>query len=604
VRPAIEVRAIGQQAGSGFVTLRDVSLTVGHGELVAIVGGTETGRTALLDAMSGFRPPSAGSVRRRAGGVGYVPRDDTIHPALPLARALRYTALLRGAVHPDAAVADALCAVDLDSAGRPAVPASDLPGGDPPGGERKRAAIAAELLAGPRLFFLDDPTSGLDLARGQELMRVLRGLCDAGITVALTTRSPLDADRCDKVAVLAAGGDLAFFGTPAAARDYFGADSLDEIFERLAGLGDPAAAWSRRFFHFPRTVGGVSPVPTVPPQPGPARLVPDSAGPHSAGPVTTDPPGENLHPDLSSDLDPGLSSDLDPGLTSDLAPADPGGRALRQLRQWALLTRRNAEAAARSGRALAVLAGPPVAVALTFGVLSGRGGTMMASFWAPAGGFFVGLCYGLPQVRAEIGVLRRERFAGLSAGAYTLAKAAAALPLLGVADAVLAVVLGAVARPPPGGGYGPTFLTMLLSSAAAFGLGLLISAASAVRAPAPAAVTVFLVPQLLVAAAVSTLFGRPAGGDWLALAVFAVAGCAAATALVARAAPCVDRGSRTSLPRLRTSLPRLRTSLPRIGTSLPRLRTSRVGRRAAPAAPPGRQARRGDSPVRSGQRSR
>ena len=125
-----------------------------------------------------------------------------------------------------------------------------MPVGELTGGERKRAAIAAELLAKPRLLFLEEPTTGLDPARGRELMRFLRDLCDEGMTVVLTTQNTLDADRCDKVAVLATGGHLAFFGTPAAACEYFGADSLDEIYERLAGLGDPAAAWSRRFFPF------------------------------------------------------------------------------------------------------------------------------------------------------------------------------------------------------------------------------------------------------------------------------------------------------------------------------------------------------------------
>ncbi len=485
MRPAIEVRAIGQQPRSGDSTLRDVSLTVGHGELVAITGDGGSGKTTLLDAMSGLLSPSSGSVRRAAGRVGYVPRGDTIHPALPLARALRYAASLREVPAPEAAVAAALDVLGL--AARSAFPVGDLSGG-----ERKRAAIAAELLARPRLLFLDEPTAGLDPARGRELMRALRDLCDSGITVVLTTRSPPDADRCDKVAVLAAGGNLAFFGTPAAARDYFGADSLDEIYERLAGLADPAAAWSRRFFPFSRTVGGVSPAPTVPPQPGSAPLVPDSAGPHSAGPVSTgllgdDPPGDDPPGVL-------LGDDGAPWVTVDDVSRVPrtrvgaaraaAVRVLRPFRQWAVLTRRNAEAAARSRRALAALAGPPVAVLLTLSVLSG---TVTGSFWAAFGGFFVGLAYGLPQVRPEIGVLRRERFARLSAGAYVLAKAAVLLPLLAGTDAVLAAVLWAAGRVPAGGSYGSTFLTMLLSSAAALGLGLLVSAAvadSPARAPA------------------------------------------------------------------------------------------------------------------------
>jgi ABC-type multidrug transport system ATPase subunit len=583
VRVAIEVRAIGQHARSGEVALRDVSLAVGYGELVAIIGGSGSGKTTLLDAMSGRHPPSSGAVDRFAGNIGYVPQGETIHPALPVARALRYAALLREVPAPDAAVDEALRVLDL--AGRSAAPVGELSGG-----ERKRAAIAAELLAKPRLIFLDEPTSGLDPARGRELMRVLRSLCDNGITAVLTTQNPLDAERCDKVAVLATGGHLAFFGSPAAARDYFGADSLDEIYERLAGLGDPAAAWARRFFPFTRTVGGVSLAPTVPSQPGPPRLVPDWAGPHSAGPVSDGLSAGALiadglasdalaRADASSAAGNGQSSGGLPagaGQSSDGPPASGGvgglargatARVLHPLRQWAVLTKRNADVLARARLTLAILAGAPVAVLLTFLVLSRPGGTVTDSFWAAFGGFFVGLAYGLPQVRGEIGVLRRERFAGLGAGAYVLAKVSVLLPLIGGADAVLVIVLHAVGRPPVDGDYGSTFLTMLLSSAAALGLGLLISAAFSTRARLPTAVTVFCVPQLVFAAAVFTLFDRPVWGDWLVLAVFAVAFFAAATALVTRTAP-------------------------------------RCAPRPPSSVPPGQQVRRGASPVRSGQRSR
>ncbi len=131
VQAAIEVRAIGQRARSSEeVTLRDVSLTVGHGELMAIIGGSGSGKTTLLDAMSGLRPPSSGTVARstgwsphagRPGGAGqisYIPNADTIHPVLSLDRVLRYTAALRGTGDYDGSAAEVLRVVDLAGAGR------------------------------------------------------------------------------------------------------------------------------------------------------------------------------------------------------------------------------------------------------------------------------------------------------------------------------------------------------------------------------------------------------------------------------------------------------------------------------------------------------
>jgi ABC-type multidrug transport system ATPase subunit len=144
VQAAIEARAVTYRTRAGEVTVRDVTLTVSQGELVAIIGGSRSGKAALLDSMSGLCPPTSGTVtrhvpgedRRRDGNIGYVPRGDTMYPVLPLARALRYTAELRGVDASPEAVGHALGMVGLSADAT--VPCGTL---DP--GERKRAAIAA-----------------------------------------------------------------------------------------------------------------------------------------------------------------------------------------------------------------------------------------------------------------------------------------------------------------------------------------------------------------------------------------------------------------------------------------------------------------------------
>jgi ABC-type multidrug transport system ATPase subunit len=558
VQAAIEVRAIGQRARSSEeVTLRDVSLTVGHGELMAIIGGSGSGKTTLLDAMSGLRPPSSGTVARSTGWsahagrrAGYIPNADTIHPVLSLDRVLPYTAALRGSGICDGATAEVLRAVDL--AGQAATRVGELDAG-----QRKRAAIAVELLAAPSQLFLEEPTIGLDPAQGTEVMRRLRRLCESGVTVVLTTQNPLDAARCDKVAVLATGGHLAFFGTPDAACDYFAADSLDEIYERLAGLGDPAAAWSRRFPQFSRTVPGFTATPTVPPPPGPARLVPDMAGPHSAGRASTGPQVGLLDDELAeADLDADLDADLgvgadgaEPARTGDPgAPASgPARRAAGPFRQWSVLARRNIDVLVRSRPMLAALAGAPVAVLLAFLVLLGLGAFDAArpgaSFWAVFGGFFVGLAYGLPQIRPELGMLRAERFCGLSPGAYVLAKAAVLAPPLAIADAVILLVPVLSGRL-HGGGFWPVFVTVLLSSAVALGLGLLLSAVVPGQPRALTPVAASSLPPALLAAAVLTLLHRPVWGDWVALGACLLALLAATTAVIDRRLPSTERAWR------------------------------------------------------------
>jgi ABC-type multidrug transport system ATPase subunit/ABC-type multidrug transport system permease subunit len=465
VQSAIEVRELAQQTKSGVVTLHDVSLAIDPGELVAIIGGSGSGKTTLLDTMCGLRPPAAGTVNLISGNIGYVPQDDVIHLALPLARTLRYAAALRAV--PAASVDQVLRTLELT--GRSLVPVGQLSGG-----ERKRASIASELLAGPTLFFLDEPTSGLDPARGAELMRTLRGLADAGTTVVVTTHNPSDADRCDKVAALAPGGRLAFFGTPAEARDHFGTPTLEEIYGLLDGTGDAA---------------GLAVQAAERPRPGPAS--PPAASPR---------PGD-----------------------------EPGGPARHPFRQWLLLTRRNADMLTRAPLTLAILVGAPVMVLLMFLVLFRPGAfnpaqpspaaTVMILFWVAFGGFFFGLTYGLLQICGEFGVLRRERFAGVGASAYVLAKVAVLLPLLALVDALFLVVLRALGRLPDTGDYGATFVTLLLSSAAALGLGLLISAAVSEPSQATIALPMLCFPQVLFVGAILPVPTMAVVGRWISYAM-------------------------------------------------------------------------------------
>jgi ABC-type multidrug transport system ATPase subunit len=531
VRAAIELRAVSQQARPGVVTLRDVSLTVEHGELIAIIGGSGSGKTTLLDTMCGLRPPVAGEVIRAEGTcVGYVPQDDIIHLALPLKRTLHYAAALRHVPDPDTAVEDVLRTLELT--GRSVVPVGHLSGG-----ERKRASIAAELLARPGLFFLDEPTSGLDPARGMELMRTLRRLCDSGTTVVLTTHNPLDAEVCDKVAVLASGGHLAFFGTVTAARGYFGTDSTVEIYERLAGVGDPALNWSRRYFdsHSTWTAPVVSHFPV-------ASDAAEAAGAEAAGPSQAARGTATLDPG-DDPLDRGTWD----GNADDIAartPARPipgsgpgtvsvwsewSEMTLRPVRQWALLTRRNADTLTRSKLTAAMLAGSPLAVLLMFLVLFRPGAfdpahpspsaTVMIMFWVAFGGFFFGLTYGLLAICAEWGVLRRERFAGLGAGTYVLAKVSVLLPLLAAVDLVFLVVLRLLGRLPAAGDYPAVFVTLLLCSAAALGLGLLISAAVAEPSQATIAMPMACFPQVLFVGAILPVPVMAAVGKWISFAM-------------------------------------------------------------------------------------
>jgi ABC-type multidrug transport system ATPase subunit len=563
VSAAIELRAVGQRTRSGGQTLRDVSLSVGQGELVSIIGGSDSGKTVLLELMGGVKSPISGAVSHVSRNIGYVVNDDAFPPILPLNRALSYTAALRDV--PADAVIEALATVDLSA--KAEVRVRDL---TPE--ERRRAALAAGLLSQPELLLLEEPTSGLGPAGGTELLRLLRSLADGGLTVVLTAGHPAEAEQTDKVAVLASGGHLAFFGTPDDALDYFGADSINEIYERLAGVGDPVAAWSRRFSRFSRTPRPISLSPVISPvwHTAPSglsgHLYPDGLPshfnfPHYRAVVNTrvstaggasglfdeddaaDKPDDLLDEWRSSSAGSGLPGTEVPGDVRDSDADDGEGaeapvfrnavggafeRVPRPLRHWALLVARHTDIISRQRWAAAVVLGGPLLMALVFlsalfriGASSdGRLGIGLPLLWVAFTGFYSGLACGLPQIVSERPVLRTERLAGLGVTSYVLSKVAVLLPPVAIADAVFLALLDAAAGQPGFASFGPVYLTLLLCSVAALGLGLVISAAVPAQRWAALAMPAACFPALLAAYGVAE--GNAGWLDWAVLAVFTV----------------------------------------------------------------------------------
>jgi ABC transport system ATP-binding/permease protein len=458
----IAARQVSQHAGDRQL-LHDVSVTVEPGTLAAVIGGSGAGKTTLLEVLAGLRAPSAGEVTHdgaaigtaapAGAGVGYVPQDDIIHLEMPLRRTLQYAARLRLPAGTSAAEADRIVDEtmrDLDLAYRGDVPVRQLSGG-----QRKRASIAVELLTRPRIFFLDEPTSGLDPATAAEVLAVLRRLTRRGVTIVLTTHEPASVDKCDQVIVLARDGHLAFSGSPAEAREYFEVPEVTAIYDRLAHEPDPRV-WAERF-----TARSAGPEPS-----------PDPSG------------------------------------------APGGRRSAGSLRQWWLLTRRNAEVLVRNRLTLAVLLGSPVLVTAMMATLFRPGafdpdriselGPAQTVFWIAFAGFFFGLTYGLLQIVGELAIFRRERFAGVRVGAYLAAKVGVLLPVLIGVSVVMLGVLRALDRLPSLGWdvYAVLLGTVTIEALAALALGLLASAAVANASQAALALPMLCFPQVLFAGAI------------------------------------------------------------------------------------------------------
>jgi phospholipid/cholesterol/gamma-HCH transport system ATP-binding protein len=208
-----------------------VSFSVRSGEVVALIGGSGSGKSVLLREIIGLARPTSGRIEllgtdvlqsgpfaldelRRRFGVLF--QDGALFSSLTLAENIavpfvEHTDLPKDLVAP-------LVGFKLALVGLPPDAGTKFPA-QLSGGMRKRAALARALALEPDLLFLDEPTSGLDPVGAREFYRLLRALADSlGLTVFFLTHD-LDmlVSIADRVIALAAGRVIAD-GTVAAVR--------------------------------------------------------------------------------------------------------------------------------------------------------------------------------------------------------------------------------------------------------------------------------------------------------------------------------------------------------------------------------------------------
>jgi len=164
-------------AGYGRIgVLNGVSLTVGDGACVGVLGHNGMGKTTLLKTVMGLLPASSGTIRldgrpierwrtnaRARAGLGYVPQGRQIFPGLSVRENLLFAIAARPGT-PRAAL-DAVLA-DFPELAR----LLDRPGGALSGGEQQLLALARALCGRPKLLLLDEPTEGIQPSIVQALI--------------------------------------------------------------------------------------------------------------------------------------------------------------------------------------------------------------------------------------------------------------------------------------------------------------------------------------------------------------------------------------------------------------------------------------------------
>ena len=214
--------------------MHDLSFTLRNGELLAIMGGSGTGKTTLLSLLNGTLKPQSGSITINGHDIsepdakaliGFVPQDDLLIEELTVYQNLWFTAKLcfegMSEEDLDKRVMKTLKDLGLDAA-------KNLKVGSAinkfiSGGQRKRLNIALELIREPAVLFLDEPTSGLSSADTEKVINLLKEQTQKGKLIIVNIHQPSsDVYKLfDRLWLLDKGGYPVFDGNPIDAITYF-----------------------------------------------------------------------------------------------------------------------------------------------------------------------------------------------------------------------------------------------------------------------------------------------------------------------------------------------------------------------------------------------
>lgn len=195
----------------GKQTVKDISFEVKQGEIFGILGPNGAGKTTTLEMMEALRPIDGGTATidgvdvasnpyKIRSLIGVQPQSPSFEEKTKLTELIDFFAATYGEkVDAKAFLRD----VQLEEK------ANSYPE-NLSGGQQQRFSIAAALVHGPKVFFLDEPTTGLDPQARRNLWDLVREVRDRGVTVIMTTHYMDEAELlCDRVAVMDEGKIIA-----------------------------------------------------------------------------------------------------------------------------------------------------------------------------------------------------------------------------------------------------------------------------------------------------------------------------------------------------------------------------------------------------------
>ncbi len=203
----ISINNISKTYQDNFQALKNVSLDIKKGEIIALLGPNGAGKTTLINTVCGIVIPSKGSItvdgysvlkepKKTKSIIGLVPQDGALEAFETVFNNVSFSRGLygkkRNSLHIEKILKDLSLWDKKDNRLR-----------ELSGGMKRRALIAKALSHEPRVLFLDEPTAGVDINLRQDMWRIVKNLQNEGVTIILTTHYIDEAEAiADRVSVI------------------------------------------------------------------------------------------------------------------------------------------------------------------------------------------------------------------------------------------------------------------------------------------------------------------------------------------------------------------------------------------------------------------
>lgn len=203
----ISVQNLTKKYANEFTAIKNLSLDIYEGEIIALLGPNGAGKTTLISTICGLSSITSGSIKVRELDViedyrktreiiGLVPQELSLEPFEKVINSIQFSRRLFGKKNDDHFIDDLLKKLHLYDKKNESIKSLS-------GGMKRRVLIAKALSHNPEILFLDEPTAGVDVELRKDMWNVIKELKKDGVTIILTTHYIEEAEMiADRIGII------------------------------------------------------------------------------------------------------------------------------------------------------------------------------------------------------------------------------------------------------------------------------------------------------------------------------------------------------------------------------------------------------------------